>query len=58
MGPVHNRSCTDLLCLLLFIVFLLVWGYMILFFYRNVDIQRTLNPSDIYGNVCGQGKFR
>lgn len=57
-GPIQNRSCTDILCLLLFIIFIGVWGYMLTYFYRYVDVERTLNPSDIYGNVCGKGNFK
>lgn len=27
-GPIHNRSCTDILWLILFLLFLGVWGFV------------------------------
>jgi nitrate reductase NapE component len=27
-GPLEKRSCTDVLCLLLFVAFIVVWGFV------------------------------
>ncbi|VDI21944.1 Hypothetical predicted protein, partial [Mytilus galloprovincialis] len=52
-GPIENRSCTDIICCLLFLVFILgliavsilgfVWG----------NPNRLLHPTDSSGLICG-----
>ena len=34
-GPIKNRSCTDVLCLLLFIVFLVGWAVISVYAFYN-----------------------
>ncbi|VVC90945.1 unnamed protein product [Leptidea sinapis] len=34
-GPVHNRSCTDILWLIVFILFLGAWGYVGYYTWRS-----------------------
>lgn len=56
-GPLKNRSCTDILCLLLFLVFLIGWGVVAGFAVVNGDPQRLLYPTDSMGRVCGKEEF-
>lgn len=39
-GPVRNRSCTDILWLIVFILFLGLWGYV--GFYSKLILMYTL----------------
>ncbi|XP_034234903.1 CTL-like protein 2 isoform X2 [Thrips palmi] len=52
-GPRDRRSCTDILCLLLFIVFLVAWGAVGFFAYKFGDPSRILQPTDFSGQKCG-----
>jgi len=54
-GPIKNRSCTDIICCLLFIVYIigmLVVGFLA---YSWGDPTKLLYPTDSHGNVCGTG---
>nr|CAB3266288.1 choline transporter-like protein 5 [Phallusia mammillata] len=52
-GPMKNRSCTDILCCLLFFVFIL--GYIVIgiFAWLNGDPIMLLYPTDNQGRICG-----
>jgi len=50
-----KRSCTDVLCLALFIAFLCGWGTVAFYGLYNGDISKVIYPTDSEGNVCGQG---
>ncbi|XP_026725806.1 CTL-like protein 2 isoform X1 [Trichoplusia ni] len=52
-GPIHNRSCTDILWLILFILFLGVWGYVGYYGMTHGNIQKLLAPIDTKGRRCG-----
>ncbi|CAH0600697.1 unnamed protein product [Chrysodeixis includens] len=52
-GPTHNRSCTDILWLILFILFLGVWGYVGYYGMTHGNIQKLLAPIDTKGRRCG-----
>lgn len=53
-GMKEDRSCTDILCCLIFLVFIVAMvgcsGYAI----HNGDPERILTPFDSDGNACGQ----
>eukprot|EP00128_Syssomonas_multiformis_P015006 Colp12_sorted_trinity150504_noHs@3227 len=52
-GPIENRSCRDVICCLLFIVF---WGGMFAVAYyafKKGDPSRFMNARDSSGHVCG-----
>lgn len=53
-GPIKNRSCTDILCLLLFLAFLAGWIVVAGFAAGNGDPSRLLYPTDSFGRVCGK----
>ncbi|KAF2353312.1 Choline transporter-like [Trinorchestia longiramus] len=53
-GPVKSRSCTDILCLLLFVVFLVGWGVVAVIGVMHGDPTRLLYPTDSRGQVCGR----
>ncbi|XP_045619901.2 choline transporter-like protein 4 isoform X2 [Procambarus clarkii] len=57
-GPIKKRSCTDILCLLLFVAFLAGWGVVTAFAALNGDPSRLLYPTDSMGRVCGRGELQ
>lgn len=52
-GPLSKGSCTDVFCLLIFVVFLVCWGFVGYFAYTHGDLDRLLVPSDSQGRKCG-----
>lgn len=40
-GPAKNRSCTDIICLLLFLVFLGGWGFVAYIGFTQGDIEKV-----------------
>ncbi|XP_053600739.1 choline transporter-like 2 isoform X2 [Plodia interpunctella] len=52
-GPIHNRSCTDVLWLILFILYLGVWGFIGYYAMTHGNMQKLLAPIDSNGNRCG-----
>lgn len=56
-GPLKNRSCTDIICLFLFVFFLVGWGIVAFFAYRNGNPERLIYPTDSQGNICGREPF-
>lgn len=53
-GPIKNRSCTDVICLLLFIAFLCGWGFVGFLGYSYGDPESLLLPTDSLGRKCGK----
>ncbi|KAE8294255.1 Choline transporter-like protein 5-B Solute carrier family 44 member 5-B [Larimichthys crocea] len=53
-GPVHNRSCTDVVCCLIFIIVIL--GYIALgtIAWIHGDPRKVVYPTDSHGQFCGQ----
>ncbi|XP_051965281.1 choline transporter-like protein 5-B isoform X1 [Xyrauchen texanus] len=53
-GPVHTRSCTDVLCCVTFVVVIL--GYIALgtVAWMHGDPRKVVYPTDSYGEFCGQ----
>ena len=55
-NPIEKkRSCTDVICLLLFIVFLGAWGAVAFFGIQGGDIDKVIYPTNSEGEVCGRG---
>jgi len=52
-----NRSCTDVICLVLFIVFLCGWVLVAIIAFRDGDPEKVLYPTDSSGNICGRGEY-
>lgn len=57
-GPIKNRSCTDIICCILFMVFLA--GYMIvgLLAWLYGDPRQVIYPRNSTGSYCGVGENR
>ncbi|XP_076134410.1 choline transporter-like protein 5-B isoform X1 [Alosa pseudoharengus] len=53
-GPIHNRSCTDVLCCVIFIIVIL--GYIALgtVAWIHGDPRKVVYPTDSHGQFCGQ----
>ena len=53
-GPLANRRCTDLFCLLLFLLSTGGAGYIGYYGYHNGNPDEILAPMDGDGNFCGK----
>ncbi|XP_029988685.1 choline transporter-like protein 5-B isoform X3 [Sphaeramia orbicularis] len=53
-GPIHNRSCTDVVCCIIFIIVIL--GYIALgtVAWTHGDPRKVVYPTDSHGQFCGQ----
>jgi len=50
---IKKRSCTDPLCLLLFLAFLAGWVLVAVMGFMGGDISKVIYPTDSDGNICG-----
>ncbi|KAM6920116.1 choline transporter-like protein 5-A [Lycodopsis pacificus] len=53
-GPVHRRSCTDILCCVIFIIVILSYVALGIVARLHGDPRKVLHPTDSYGQFCGQ----
>ncbi|XP_046899758.1 choline transporter-like protein 2 isoform X2 [Hypomesus transpacificus] len=53
-GPIHNRSCTDVLCCILFILALLGYFAVGIVAWSQGDPRKVIYPTDSKGQFCGQ----
>ncbi|XP_030257566.1 choline transporter-like protein 5-A [Sparus aurata] len=53
-GPVRKRSCTDVLCCLIFIIVILLYVALGIVAWLHGDSKKVLYPTDSYGQFCGQ----
>ncbi|KAM3865658.1 choline transporter-like protein 5-A [Diretmus argenteus] len=53
-GPVRKRSCTDVLCCLIFMVVILAYVALGIVAWLHGDPRKVLHPTDSYGLICGQ----
>ncbi|XP_040910970.1 choline transporter-like protein 5-A isoform X3 [Toxotes jaculatrix] len=53
-GPVSRRSCTDVLCCLIFIIVILSYLALGIVAWIHGDPRKVLHPTDSYGQFCGQ----
>mmetsp|Transcript_118473 Transcript_118473/g.206223 ORF Transcript_118473/g.206223 Transcript_118473/m.206223 type:complete len:658 (-) Transcript_118473:306-2279(-) len=51
-GSKENRSCTDILCLLIFLVFTAAWVFVAVIAFQNGNLNWILHGVDYKGNVC------
>ncbi|XP_055898138.1 choline transporter-like protein 2 isoform X2 [Biomphalaria glabrata] len=56
-GPINNRSCTDIICCIIFIIFLMGMAVVSIVGYARGDPIRLIYPTDSHGNICGYGKY-
>ncbi|KYB28984.1 CTL-like protein 2 [Tribolium castaneum] len=52
-GPLRHRSCTDIICLLIFFVFIGCWAGVAIYAFSSGDPNTLLVPKDSYGSRCG-----
>ena len=52
-GPIHNRRCTDIGCLLLFLMALFVYFCIGIYAAQDGDARVIVYPMDYDGNICG-----
>ncbi|KAK3087196.1 hypothetical protein FSP39_002993 [Pinctada imbricata] len=55
-GPIKNRSCTDIICCLLFIIFIAGLAVVAYFAFRYGDPRLLIYPVNSDNEVCGYGK--
>ncbi|XP_023169298.2 CTL-like protein 2 [Drosophila hydei] len=49
----RDRSCTDVPCLIIFVLFLSGWGLIAHYAVRNGDLNKLMVPTDMYNQKCG-----
>ena len=54
-GPIKNRGCTDIICLLLFFAFIGGWIAVGIYGFQNGNPTTLIYPSDSNGIICGRG---
>nr|AKN21692.1 slc44a-3 [Schmidtea mediterranea] len=52
-GPISNRSCTDIICCILFIVFVLALIFVSFWAYLFGDFNKLIHPTNSEGEICG-----
>ena len=52
-GPVENRKCTDVLCCLIFLAFIIAWFICGFYGFSNGDPTLLTYPYDSDDNQCG-----
>jgi len=52
-GPVKRRSCTDIICIFLFLAALGAWGFVAYLSFSSGDINKLIHPTDSQGKICG-----
>ena len=52
----RKRSCTDVPCCLLFLLFILCFVLLSIFAFQEGDPQQLIRPTDSQGNLCGRGE--
>ncbi|XP_069120217.1 choline transporter-like protein 2 isoform X1 [Argopecten irradians] len=55
-GPIKKRSCTDIICCLLFIIFIAGFAGVSYLAFANGNPYLLLYPVDSDGDLCGYGK--
>jgi len=55
-GPIKNRSCTDILCLLLFVFCIAGWAGVSYIGFRDGNPELLIYPTNSTGQICGQGE--
>ncbi|KAJ8251761.1 hypothetical protein GJAV_G00225160 [Gymnothorax javanicus] len=53
-GPIHNRGCTDIVCCILFILFILGYFAVGILAWSQGDPRKVIYPTDSRGRFCGQ----
>ncbi|CAL1541152.1 unnamed protein product [Lymnaea stagnalis] len=56
-GPKRKRSCTDVICCLIFFIFIVGLGVVAYFAFIYGDPQLLVYPQDSNGNLCGKGAY-
>ncbi|CAL1537804.1 unnamed protein product [Lymnaea stagnalis] len=56
-GPIKNRSCTDIICCIIFIVFLVGMAVVSIIGYARGNPYRLVYPTDSQGDICGLGNL-
>uniref|UniRef100_A0A8C4PYP3 Choline transporter-like protein n=1 Tax=Eptatretus burgeri TaxID=7764 RepID=A0A8C4PYP3_EPTBU len=55
-GPVKKRGCTDIICCIFFLLFIVVYLFVGIVAWTHGDPRQVLHPIDSYGKYCGQDK--
>ncbi|XP_031574217.1 choline transporter-like protein 4 isoform X2 [Actinia tenebrosa] len=53
-GPIEDRSCTDIICCILFVAYIIGMVVVGIIAFIEGDLDRLLLPTDSQGKVCGK----
>lgn len=54
-GPIEERECKDIICLILFVINIGAMLYCSYFAYYNGNLTKIFRGTDIDKNICGEG---
>ena len=54
-GPNEKRSCTDVLCFMLLVIFILIWIVIAVYAFAHGNPFQLIYPSNSEGEICGRG---
>lgn len=57
-GPLKDRSCTDIICCIVFLVFVTGMAACSVIGYARGDPVKLIYPTDSSGNICGDGNYK
>ncbi|KAH8381232.1 hypothetical protein KR093_000099 [Drosophila rubida] len=49
----RDRSCTDVPCLIIFLLFLAGWAFIAQYALKNGDLNKLMVPTDMFNQKCG-----
>ncbi|CAF5113572.1 unnamed protein product, partial [Rotaria magnacalcarata] len=53
-----QRHCTDIFCLILFIIFIIIYGFISILAISQGNPASLIQASDSFGNICGKNEFK
>jgi len=56
-GPNEKRSCTDILCLLLLLIFCFIWFGVAIYAFSRGNPFQLIYPSNSEGEICGRADY-
>ena len=56
-GPLKDRSCTDVLCLFLFLAMIGAWIFVAVLAFMKGNPMTLIYPSNSRGEICGQTPY-
>jgi hypothetical protein len=53
-----HRHCTDIFCLILFLIFIFIYGFISILAISQGNPTSLIQATDSFGNLCGKNQFQ